>query len=1493
MNIPRFKHILLLLLVLVTAVFLGTISTASAADIPIFINEIHYDNAGADVGEAIEVAGPAGTDLTGWSLVLYNGNNGASYNTTSLTGTIPDVCGGFGTVFSSISGIQNGAPDGIALVDASNIVVQFLSYEGSFTAVGGPANGLTSVDIGVSQTGSTLAGNSLQLGGTGTSYEDFTWESPAFSTFRACNTNQTFSNNGPTPTSTPVGPTPTSMPPTPTPPPITGIVINEINADPAGDITGDANGDGTRDSSQDEFVEIVNSSGNALDISGWTVSDGFGVRHTFPANTIVPDQCSIVVFGGGTPTGSFGGAVVQTASTGSVGLNNSGDTVTLNDGAIDQATANYGSEGGANQSLTRDPDITGATFVQHTGATGSGGALFSPGTQIDGTSFAGCAQPVEQLLLSEIVVTPTDGEFVEIYNPNGSALDLSNVYLTDATYAGGSVYYYQIVSGGGGGGSFGDFNARFPDGASIAAGEYQTIALAGSDGFFATYGVNPTYELYEDGLSADAIPDMREAVAGSINNQGGFSNSGEVVILYQWDGIDTIVTDLDYVVWGDKAEAVDKTGVSTYQSDTAIANQDVVDAGGHASGSSWQRDDLSEGSEVNTNGNGAGGHDETSENLSITWCTSSSTTPNAASVCPSGVVITDAKIHEVQGSGLNVTAPNTVVRVEAVVVGDYQEGDQLRGFFIQEEDVDVDADPMTSEGIFVYCGGCSVAVVEGDLVEVVGTQEDFFGMSQLDVPQAGVDGNVTVVSSGNMGLVSPALIDLPAAASTTAEGTFEQYEGMLIQVVDELTVTEYYQLARFGQIVLSEGGKLRQYTSENLPSAAGYAAHLNDIAARRIILDDLNNSQNSTDPVYHPQPNGFSTTDYIRGGDTVSNLTGVLHWSYAGSGGTDAWRVRPQISNPITFNSSNPRPAAPDSVGGNIQVATLNVLNYFTTIDDGVNTCGPAAIGCRGANSAAELARQTDKLVAALLGIDADIVGLVEIENNETASLQAVVDALNVASTDTYAYINTGFIGTDAIKVGIIYKSDVVSPSGIFAVLDTSDFTDPNNIGSPKNRPALAQTFEVTNVGNDSFGAKFTIVVNHLKSKGSSCGVGDDDTTTGQANCNLTRTLAAQKLVDWLATDPTGSNDPDMLVLGDLNSYAMEDPIQAIQAGPDDLAGTADDYTNLVNLYGGSSAYSFVFSGQWGYLDHALSNGSLTAQVTGVTEWRINADEVNLLDYNDAIQDPGEASYEVKPSVNPLYAPDAYRVADHDPIIIGLNPSPYILNEEGCIVIALEGSPFEGPATVVTAKHGRFNALSWKHRQGLPIDTCFEIHGTNGNDRIIGAYENDTIYGYDGNDKLYGYKGNDTLFGGNGNDKLSGYKGDDTLFGGNDNDRLDGGYGDFDRLYGEDGDDRLIDRDGVAAAHGGNGNDKLYITLHRKWLSIDGQRSFDGLLSGGYGDDYVRLTIQSRYDYFVNITGDERDDPPSPDEGDNDVLKLHAHMTPDSIIIKFEKTKIR
>ncbi|SIP90317.1 ExeM/NucH family extracellular endonuclease [Marinobacterium stanieri] len=610
-------------------------------------------------------------------------------------------------------------------------------------------------------------------------------------------------------------------------------------------------------------------------------------------------------------------------------------------------------------------------------------------------------------------------------------------------------------------------------------------------------------------------------------------------------------------------------------------------------------------------------------------------------------------IHQIQGSGTDV-AISGEVQVQGVVTGVYDESDELKGFFVQEEDAHTDNDSATSEGIFVYLGSNSVdGLAEGQIVTVTGVAEDYFGMSQINVTDGG---SVTIDdATDNLNLVSSTLLELPAPGRTDAAATFEAVEGMLVNFTDTLVVSEYYELARTGQIVLQDEERSYQYTQLHEPNAEGYAAYQDDVAASRIVIDDLNNLQNS-DEIYYPGAEGFSVDNFIRGGDQVEDLTGILHWSWAGYQGSDAWVVRPTEAAPVEFTESNPRTDVPEEVGGRLKVASFNVLNLFATIDDGAATT-QTGMEPRGADSEAELQRQLDKIVAALSKMDADVIGLIEIENDNDETLALLVDELNAAlGTDVYDYVPTGVIGSDAIKVGFIYDSSsvrIANDGEAVAVLDTPEFMAPLGTGD-KNRPAVAVTFEEL-----ATGSHFTAVNNHLKSKGSPV-AGEDDPgiEDGQGNGSETRKMAADVLADWLATNPTGAPDDDVLILGDLNAYAKEEPLQELREGADDQAGTEDDFIDLAAEMIGDDAYSYVFDGQLGTLDYALANQALLPQVTGVTQWHINADEVSLLDYNDDIQDPTERGYEAKPSGNELYADDPYRSSDHDPVIVGLDLAP-------------------------------------------------------------------------------------------------------------------------------------------------------------------------------------------------------------------------------------------
>jgi predicted extracellular nuclease len=606
------------------------------------------------------------------------------------------------------------------------------------------------------------------------------------------------------------------------------------------------------------------------------------------------------------------------------------------------------------------------------------------------------------------------------------------------------------------------------------------------------------------------------------------------------------------------------------------------------------------------------------------------------------------------------------VTIAGVVVGDYQSIPQpartgeLRGFFLEEEAADQDSDPTTSEGIFVFSGSNPpLDVAEGQRICVTGQVSEFFGMTQVS---ATTSGSLRLMAS-NVPLPAPAALALPVTGDLN--DYYEQYEGMRVRYASSLHVSEYFEVARYGQIVLNGGSRPFQYTHTDFtPTAGEYASFLDALARNRIILDDRDNVQNSPLPsgvFFHPQPgglaNGTQGTNYFRGGDVVDGLTGVLHWSYAGQTGTDAWRVRPTQASPVAFTVRNARPAQAPVRHGSLRVASFNVLNYFSTIDTTASStsgpCGPSGtLDCRGADSSVEFERQNAKLVAALLALDADVFGLIEIENNGGTALTELVNRLNSAvGTTRYAAVNAGVVGSDAITVAILYNSSVVSPRGQPALLSAAAFTDPNATGQQRNRPAIAQTFQVTAAQRPDTGEAFTLVVNHFKSKSPSGASGADaDQLDGQSAWNDTRTKAAQYLVNtWLPSDPTGQSEPDVLIIGDLNAYRGESPVTAIRA-----AGYAD----LHELFEGPNAYSYVFDGQLGYLDHALGNSTMAAQVAGVASWPINADEVPVFDYNDTVKDTGEATFDAEPSGNSLYEPNAARTSDHDPVLVDLNLCP-------------------------------------------------------------------------------------------------------------------------------------------------------------------------------------------------------------------------------------------
>ncbi|GAB2883025.1 hypothetical protein GCM10027046_09320 [Uliginosibacterium flavum] len=583
--------------------------------------------------------------------------------------------------------------------------------------------------------------------------------------------------------------------------------------------------------------------------------------------------------------------------------------------------------------------------------------------------------------------------------------------------------------------------------------------------------------------------------------------------------------------------------------------------------------------------------------------------------------------YAIQGRG--ATSPlSGVVTTKGVVVADFEGASPaLRGFYLQ--DLAGDGDPATSDAVFVFSNGADLAS-QGQIVRVTGTVSEYQGQTQIAA---------SAVESCGLGSVAPTDVYLSAADADY----LERFEGMLVRLPQTLYVTEHYQLGRFGQLTLSANERLRQPTNVVAPGAEALALQAQNALAS-IILDDASNAQNPDPIIFGRGGQPLSASNSLRGGDTVRDLAGVMTYTWSGNAASaNAWRVRPVGATQPDFQAVNSRPDQSPNVGGRLRVAGMNVLNFFNSFSGCAGGVGGAAMDCRGAENANEFARQSAKTVAALVEMDADVVGLVEIENDGYGASSAqryLVDQLNAATAaGTYQLIDVdarsgqlNAMGSDAIKVAFIYKPAKVSPVGSTAVLNSTAFVNAGD-SAPRNRPALAQAFEQAD------GERFIAVINHFKSKGSACDA--PDAGDGQANCNAVRVQAANLLRSWLAGNPTGTGDPDVLILGDLNSYAKEDPISAF---------TGNGWINLIEAFNGEHAYSYVFDGQWGYLDHALASSTLAPQVAGVADWHVNADEPVTLDYNTNFKSVAQQLS--------LYAADPFRNSDHDPVIVGLDLVP-------------------------------------------------------------------------------------------------------------------------------------------------------------------------------------------------------------------------------------------
>ncbi len=542
-------------------------------------------------------------------------------------------------------------------------------------------------------------------------------------------------------------------------------------------------------------------------------------------------------------------------------------------------------------------------------------------------------------------------------------------------------------------------------------------------------------------------------------------------------------------------------------------------------------------------------------------------------------------IGQVQGEGARSPLDGQTVTVEGVVTGAFVAG--LGGFFLQDAG---DGKPNTSDAVFVACeeGMPAPAVAEGDRVRVRGV---------VGERKAGGGDTLTALHAPVIQLRGKGAV---TAAVLTAHPTeWEALEGMHVRIDAPLTLSGTDALGRFGELSTSFDGRLWQPSEVAAPGSDEARRLAADNARRTLVLDD-GSAQRDPASVWY-----IKAGQPLRTGTVLTGAQGIVDQRHGG------WRLQltaaPAIATPQ-------RPAAPQ-VAGNVRIAAFNLENLFN--GDGKGGGFPTE---RGAKSAAQLTAQMAKLVATIRGLNPDIAALMELENDgygADSSLAQLVTALNTGG-GAWRFIDAKHgPGPDTIRVGIIYRSDKVKPTGTPATLVEGPFGE-------RSRSPLAQAFVRGN------GPAFVVVANHFKSKGCSESAGLDTDQKDGAGCwNALRLDSSKRLDAWLKTDPTRTRSDRVVMLGDFNAYAMEDPVRWLR----DDAGWVDAFTQA----GIKQPYSYVYNGLAGRLDHALLSPSLARQLRGAAEWHINADEQDAQGYAD-----GDASV-------------PFRSSDHDPLLLGFD----------------------------------------------------------------------------------------------------------------------------------------------------------------------------------------------------------------------------------------------
>ncbi|MDO8147292.1 ExeM/NucH family extracellular endonuclease [Isoptericola sp. b515] len=603
-------------------------------------------------------------------------------------------------------------------------------------------------------------------------------------------------------------------------------------------------------------------------------------------------------------------------------------------------------------------------------------------------------------------------------------------------------------------------------------------------------------------------------------------------------------------------------------------------------------------------------------------------------------------IAEIQGTGDSSPLDGQDVTTRGVVTAAYPTGG-FNGFMLQTAgtggDPADDATPGASDAVFVYTREGAQEVAVGDHVEVTGEATEYYGLTEVSAE------SWTVLDEA-AAPVEPTVTGWPAT-----EEEREALENMLLAPSGDFTVTDTYPTNRYGTVGLAAGdGPLVQPTTAGRPGSDAAAEQAADNAARAVQLDDGSSwdySRDSRTDVPLPWLNG---TDPVRVGASVTFTEPVvLDYRYS------TWSFQPQQQltgddaagvQPATFE--NTRESSPQDVGGDLQVATFNVLNYFTTTGDQLDGCSfytdregnPITVrsGClaRGAADAENLERQETKIVAAISGLGADVVALEEVENSAAfgkdrdQALSDLVDALNAADgAGTWAFVPSPAelpADEDVIRNAFIYRTAGAEPVGASRILTDAPEAFQNA------REPLAQVFQPAGGKDKAPVDDVVVITNHFKSKGSlGPWPGDVDAGDGQGRNNESRVRQATALVDFADEVASDARTDRVLLVGDFNAYEQEDPIMVLaDAGYTDLGPTTGKYT-------------YNYDGQVGSLDHVLASEGALEDLAGADIWNINAYEPVANEYS-----------RYNNNVTILYDESPFRSSDHDPLLVGLDLVP-------------------------------------------------------------------------------------------------------------------------------------------------------------------------------------------------------------------------------------------